>query len=214
MNETQIEKYQGGNKGFEVVGGKCDDCLGYGGYNLHDGFEGRKVCPTCSGDGVVKPPMVGSGEFEKAIQWQFDSVANIGRGITPDDVTDTFEDIRTSHNADMQSLRDQLKQSTKLIEMQEGRIAELKSQVADIADIAKELSTELDVFAHSMGDDLSLMRLTQTADIVIAKVKDEPIPDFGIETVYACEECNDGYVQAGRCCNECGVVFVLPGREI
>lgn len=96
----------------------------------------------------------------------------------------------------------------------EAENAKLKSQVADIADIAKELSTELDVFAHAMGDDLSLMRLTQTADIVIAKVKDEPIPDFGIETVYACEECNDGYVQAGRCCNECGVVFVLPGREI
>lgn len=115
-------------------------------------------------------------------------------------LSDDFQALRDAHEADTKEL--------------EAENAELKSQVADIADIAKELSTELDVFAHAMGDDLSLMRLTQTADIVIAKVKDEPIPDFGIETVYACEECNDGYVQAGRCCNECGVVFVLPGREI
>lgn len=108
----------------------------------------------------------------------------------------------------------QAREAVKYIAKLEAENAELKSQVADIADIAKELSTELDVFAHAMGNDLSLMRLTQTADIVIAKVKDEPIPDFGIETVYACEECNDGYVQVGCCCNECGVAFVLPGRAV
>lgn len=115
----QIEKYQSGNKGFEVVGGKCDDCL-----------EGRQVCPTCNGDGATKEFKIVGGEFEKAMQWQFDSIANIGRGITPDDVTDTFEDIRTSHNTDMQALRDQLKQSSELIETQRTRIKELSIRIA------------------------------------------------------------------------------------
>lgn len=223
-----------GNKGFGVVGGKCDDCLGYGGYNLHDGFEGRKVCPTCNGDGATKEDVEDSdtfgvldcnhcngtgfiivgGEFEKAMQWQFDRIANIGKGITPDDVTESFADIRTAHEADTNALRDQLASSTKLIEMQARRIAELNQQVAELADIAKELSTELDVFAHTRGDDLSLIRLTQTADIIIAKAKGDPIPDFGVDTVYPCDACCDGYAKVGDCCNECGVVLVLPGRAI
>lgn len=95
----QIEKYQSGNKGFEVVGGNSS-------------------------------PKIDCGEFEKAMQWQFDRIANIGRGITPDDVTESFADIRTAHNTDMQALRDQLKQSSELIETQRTRIKELSIRIA------------------------------------------------------------------------------------
>jgi hypothetical protein len=54
-------------------------------------------------------------EFEHAMQWQFDRIANIGHGITPDDITESYTDIRTGHSADMQSLQK--------------RIAELEAQV-------------------------------------------------------------------------------------
>lgn len=99
MNETQIEKYQGGNKGFEVVGGNSS-------------------------------PRVVGGEFEKAMQWQFDRIANISKGITPDDVTESFADIRTAHEDDTKALRDQLKQSSELIETQRTRIKELSLRIA------------------------------------------------------------------------------------
>jgi hypothetical protein len=45
------------------------------------------------------------GLFEHAMQWQFDRIATIGHGITPDDVTESFTDIRTGHSADMRSLQ-------------------------------------------------------------------------------------------------------------
>lgn len=69
-------------------------------------------------------------EFENAMQWQLDRIANISKGITPDDVTETFTDIRTAHNDDMQALRDQLKQSSELIETQRTRIKELSIRIA------------------------------------------------------------------------------------
>lgn len=74
-------------------------------------------------------PKIDRCEFECAMQWQLDRIANISKGITPDDVTD----IRTAHNTDMQALqalRDQLKQSTELIETQRTRIKELSIRIA------------------------------------------------------------------------------------
>lgn len=189
MNEMQIEKYQSGNKGFEVVGGNSS-------------------------------PKIDCWDFEKVIadnRWNINITV---RGASESELhlfdlhEDALDDLRSAHNTDMQALRDQLKQSSELIEMQARRIAELNQQVAELADIAKELSTELDVFAHTRGDDLSLIRLTQTADIIIAKAKGDPIPDFGVDTVYPCDACCDGYAKVGDCCNECGVVLVLPGRAI
>jgi uncharacterized coiled-coil protein SlyX len=57
-------------------------------------------------------------EFEHAMQSQFDRIANIGHGITPDDITESFTDIRTGHSADMQSLQK--------------RIAELEAEVPKV----------------------------------------------------------------------------------
>lgn len=70
------------------------------------------------------------GEFENILRWQFDRAANIGRGITPDDITDTFADIREAHNRDM---RDAAKVSFEMIEMQRKKIVELEAQLPKVS---------------------------------------------------------------------------------
>lgn len=167
----QIEKYQSGNKGFEVVGGKCDDCLGYGGYNLHDGVEGRQVCPTCNGAGATKeegdedfPDTFGvldcddcngtgfkivGGEFEKVIadnRWNINITV---RGASESELhlfdlhEGALDDLRSAHNTDMQALRDQLKQSSELIEMQSAKLKAMQTQTNDLVRRLQQAQTML-----------------------------------------------------------------------
>lgn len=107
-----------GNKGFEVVGGNSS-------------------------------PKIDCGEFEKAMRFPGCQVDVFGTCIVKwDDVWPFLDAIRIAHNTDMQALRDQLKQSTELIEMQSAKLKAMQTQTNDLVRRLQQAQT---MFAQRDG---------------------------------------------------------------
>lgn len=118
MNEMQIEKYQSGNKGFEVVGGNSS-------------------------------PKIDCWDFEKVIadnRWNINITV---RGASESELhlfdlhEDALDDLRSAHNTDMQALRDQLKQSSELIEMQSAKLKAMQTHTNDLVRRLQQAQTML-----------------------------------------------------------------------
>lgn len=105
-----------GNKGFEVVGGNSS-------------------------------PSVVGGEFEKALKGERYRIdEGCPRSEWSTQTTDHYQttiDLEFAHNTDMQALRDQLKQSANLIEMQSAKLKAMQTQTNDLAQRLKQAHVNL-----------------------------------------------------------------------